>query len=143
MVNFFLKEKILKANNKSFKYIEKGEGNLVLLVHGWPENCNSTINRCLSTFASGPIDDNAWESSLAQESTIASSAEAVSPIVGFWIWRDIVLWVEPRTAAISVWDHPFPRKSLATCWCYLSSHLPPTSPSINSLTYALVIQYYT
>ena len=45
MVNFFLKEKTLKANNKSFKYIEKGEGNLVLLVHGWPESCHSWLNQ--------------------------------------------------------------------------------------------------
>ena len=45
MVNFFLKEKTLKANNKSFKYIEKGKGNLVLLVHGWPESCHSWLNQ--------------------------------------------------------------------------------------------------
>ena len=45
MVNFFLKEKTLKANDKSFKYIEKGEGNLVLLVHGWPESCHSWLNQ--------------------------------------------------------------------------------------------------
>ena len=45
MVNFFLEEKTLKVNNKSFKYIEKGEGKLVLLVHGWPENCNSWLNQ--------------------------------------------------------------------------------------------------
>ena len=45
MVNFFLKEKTLNANNKSFKYIEKGEGNLVLLVHGWPESCHSWLNQ--------------------------------------------------------------------------------------------------
>jgi pimeloyl-ACP methyl ester carboxylesterase len=45
LVNFFLKEKTLKANNKSFKYIEKGKGNLVLLVHGWPESCHSWLNQ--------------------------------------------------------------------------------------------------
>ena len=45
MVNFYLKEKTLNANNKSFKYIEKGEGNLVLLVHGWPESCHSWLNQ--------------------------------------------------------------------------------------------------
>ena len=45
MVNLFLKEKTLKANNKSFKYIEKGQGNLILLVHGWPESCYSWLNQ--------------------------------------------------------------------------------------------------
>ena len=29
--------KILVTNKKKFKYVEKGEGALVLLVHGWPE----------------------------------------------------------------------------------------------------------
>ena len=45
MVNFSLEEKILNVNNKSFKYIEKGEGHLVLLIHGWPENCISWHNQ--------------------------------------------------------------------------------------------------
>ena len=31
------KEKVLRANNKFFKYVEKGEGDLIILVHGWPE----------------------------------------------------------------------------------------------------------
>ena len=33
-----LKEKILLAGKKSFKYVEVGQGPLVLLVHGWPES---------------------------------------------------------------------------------------------------------
>ncbi len=45
MVHFSLVEKTLKFKNKKFKYIEKGEGQLVLLVHGWPENCNSWLNQ--------------------------------------------------------------------------------------------------
>ncbi len=45
MVNFSINEKTLKVKNKSFKYIEKGEGKLVLLVHGWPENCTSWLNQ--------------------------------------------------------------------------------------------------
>ena len=45
MVNFSLEEKTLKVNNKSFKYIEKGEGQLVLFIHGWPENCISWLKQ--------------------------------------------------------------------------------------------------
>ena len=45
MTTFSLEEKILKVNKKNFKYIQKGEGQLVLLIHGWPENCNSWLNQ--------------------------------------------------------------------------------------------------
>ena len=45
MVKLALEEKVLAVNNKYFKYIESGEGKLVLLVHGWPENCNSWLNQ--------------------------------------------------------------------------------------------------
>ena len=37
--------KILKVKNKSFEFIEKGEGKLILLIHGWPENCNSWLKQ--------------------------------------------------------------------------------------------------
>ena len=47
MTIFSLEEKILKVNKKNFKYIQKGEGQLVLLIHGWPENCNSWMNQIL------------------------------------------------------------------------------------------------
>ena len=33
-----LKEKILITGKKNFKYVEVGQGPLVLLVHGWPES---------------------------------------------------------------------------------------------------------
>ena len=45
MEKFFLEEKVLEVNNKYFKYLDKGDGQLVLLVHGWPENCNSWLNQ--------------------------------------------------------------------------------------------------
>ena len=40
-----LNEKFLTVKNKSFKYVEKGNGKLVLLVHGWPENWTSWYNQ--------------------------------------------------------------------------------------------------
>ena len=51
---------------------------------------------------SGPMDDKACDSSLAHESTIASSADAGRVIVGFCTCRDIVLCVDPNIRAISV-----------------------------------------
>ncbi len=33
-----LSEKIVVINNKSFKFVEEGNGKLIILVHGWPEN---------------------------------------------------------------------------------------------------------
>ena len=45
MATFSLEEKILKVNKKNFKYIQKGKGQLVLMIHGWPENCNSWLNQ--------------------------------------------------------------------------------------------------
>ena len=54
MATFSLEEKILKVNKKNFKYIQKGKGQLVLMIHGWPENCNSWLNQIsfISKFSS-------------------------------------------------------------------------------------------
>ena len=93
------------------------------------------------TLQSGPSKESAWESSVPHASIVASSALAFSRRGGFCICREIVLCVEPSMFAISVCDHPFVRKSFATCCCNLPTHLSPISPSMNSLTHS-TIQYY-
>ncbi len=44
MKSFFI-ERILRVNGKSFKYVKKGKGELILLIHGWPENWASWSNQ--------------------------------------------------------------------------------------------------
>ncbi len=46
METFFI-EKSLTVKKKNFKYVEKGKGKLVLLVHGWPENWASWSKQIL------------------------------------------------------------------------------------------------
>ena len=40
-------EKTLHTRKKYFKYVERGEGKLILLVHGWPENWASWTKQIL------------------------------------------------------------------------------------------------